>query len=127
VRAVLVGDVDDIRWVLRTALERHGSFEVVAEAATGESGLGAALLAEPDLVVLDLDMPDDDGLAALRRLRSWSPDTAVVVITGSSDHRLVAAALDAGATGVLRKGTKLSVIAERAMAFAEESRAERAS
>jgi two-component system, NarL family, invasion response regulator UvrY len=120
-RAVLVGDVDDLRWVLRLGFERSGFVHVVAESLGDEVGMSAALLARPDLAVVDLDMAA--GLDAVRRLRAWSPRTAVVVLTGGGDDERTAAALELGASGVLRKGSQLSVIADRARAFAEEHRA----
>jgi DNA-binding NarL/FixJ family response regulator len=122
IRTVVIGDVDDLRWVLRLALERHGAFDVVGEATTGESGLGAALLAEADLVLIDLDMDGRGALDAVRRLRAWSPETAVVGVTHAVDRVRVSVAIEQGASGVLRKGTRLSVLAERARAFAEENR-----
>ena len=71
-------------------------------AATGAEGLQKAAEARPDLVVLDLGLPDLAGLDVIRQLRSWS-DTPILVVSGSSQHRRKADALDAGADDFLDK------------------------
>jgi DNA-binding NarL/FixJ family response regulator len=116
---VLVAVDHDVRWALRDALERHG-LQVVGEGDTCEDAIAAVLRLEPALVVIDLGLPRYDD--ALRRLRAWAPETATVVLADATERDRVTSALELGAAGVLRTGTRLSVLAERARAFAEEHR-----
>jgi DNA-binding NarL/FixJ family response regulator len=78
-RVVVADDVDDLRFLLRLEFESTGEFEVVGEAATGAQALKVVAEHRPDVVVLDLDMPNMTGFEALPFLRQQNPDTAVVV------------------------------------------------
>jgi CheY-like chemotaxis protein len=82
VRVLLVDDADDIRRLVRTALRFHGGFEVVGEAANGEEAVTLAEQLQPDVVVLDLGLPDIAGEEVLTRIRASSPTTKVVVFSG---------------------------------------------
>lgn len=79
VRVVLVDDVEDVRRVVHTALRRRGGFEVVGEARTGAEAIELAGRERPDLVVLDLALPDLAGADVLAGIRERSPATQVVV------------------------------------------------
>jgi CheY-like chemotaxis protein len=81
IRVALVDDVDDIRRLVRTALRFRGGFEVVGEARTGAEAISLAAEHRPDIVVLDLGLPDIAGRDVLARLRDESPDTRVVVLS----------------------------------------------
>jgi CheY-like chemotaxis protein len=83
VRVLLVDDVVDIRRLVRTALRFRGGFEVVGEAGDGTEAVRLAKSLQPDLVVLDLDLPDLAGRDVLSRLRLHSPRTRVVVFSGT--------------------------------------------
>ena len=78
-RVVVADDVDDLRFLLRLEFESMGEFEVVGEAATGAQVLRVAAEVRPDVVVLDLDMPNMTGFEALPHLRRQNPEMAVVV------------------------------------------------
>jgi DNA-binding NarL/FixJ family response regulator len=83
-----------------------GAFEdvtVVGAAASGAEALRLAAEREPDVVLMDLEMPDKDGIEATRELHVSSPGLAVVVLTSFSDRDRILAALDAGAVGYLLK------------------------
>jgi DNA-binding NarL/FixJ family response regulator len=82
IRVLLVDDVVDVRRLLRTALRFRGSFEVVAEAGDGASAVRLAGETLPDVVVLDLGLPDLAGREVLSRLRESSPASKVVVFSG---------------------------------------------
>jgi CheY-like chemotaxis protein len=82
VSVLLVDDVDEVRVVLRTSLRLRGCFNVVAEAADGAGAVERARQTQPDIVVLDLGLPDLAGREVLSRLRDVSPDTQVVVFSG---------------------------------------------
>lgn len=99
---LIVDDDRFIRKLITTTLEDVAGFEVV-EAADGEQAIAAAVSHRPRLVFLDVDMPQLDGLATLRRLRSHAElaDTRVVMLTGGPEHEADARA--AGADGFLTK------------------------
>lgn len=80
---LLVEDVPELRSVIRQALQLRGGFEIVAEAVDGGAAIDAAARHQPDVVVLDLDLPDLAGHELLTRLRTVSPAAQVVVYTGS--------------------------------------------
>jgi two-component system KDP operon response regulator KdpE len=99
-RLLLVDDDDALQRALRIGLSARG-YEVVA-ARTGTEGLTQAALERPDVVVLDLGLPDLDGLEVLRRLRQWSSIPVIVLSAAGSESRKVAA-LDAGADDYVTK------------------------
>lgn len=89
---------------VRALLGSLPGFEVVAEASSGEEAIEAARLAEPDVVLMDVQMPGLNGLDATRRILAERPGTGVVVVTMYEDDELVFAALRAGARGYVLKG-----------------------
>jgi DNA-binding NarL/FixJ family response regulator len=98
--------VDDHRLVrdgLTTLLAAAADIEVVGTAAGGAAVVAAAATCRPDVVLMDLSMPDVDGVAATRRLLAAQPDVRVVALTSFTEDRQVAAALEAGAVGYLLK------------------------
>ncbi len=97
---LVVDDEIQIRRLLRVSLTASGY--TVHEAATGQAGLDQAALIRPDVVVLDLGLPDMDGLDMLRRLREWSPVPVIVLSVRDADADKIAL-LDAGADDYLSK------------------------
>jgi two-component system, OmpR family, KDP operon response regulator KdpE len=93
-RILVVDDERPIRRFLRVTLEAHGYAAI--EADTARRGIEAAALEAPDLVILDLGLPDMDGKAALARIREWSQVPVIVLSVRASEAEKVAA-LDAGA------------------------------
>lgn len=83
-KVLLVEDVAELRGTIRIALGLRAGFEVVAEAATGADAIAAASAEPPDIVVLDLGLPDIAGQDVLRRLKEVAPYARVVVYTGTS-------------------------------------------
>ncbi|MFB9387171.1 response regulator [Pseudonocardia petroleophila] len=86
-----------------TALLRASGFDVVAEAASGTEAVAAAARELPDVVLMDLGLPDLGGAAATERITAAHPDVRVVVVTSYDDEASVRAALDAGADGYVTK------------------------
>jgi CheY-like chemotaxis protein len=80
---VLVDDIADYRALVRVALRAHGGFDVVAEADDGASAIEAVARLQPDVVVLDLGLPDLPGAEVISRLRTASARTGVVVFSGT--------------------------------------------
>lgn len=97
---ILVEDEKQIRRFVRTALESEGC--QVFEAETAARGLTEAGTRKPDLVILDLGLPDRDGVEFIRDLRSWS-SVPVIVLSARSEEQDKIAALDAGADDYLTK------------------------
>lgn len=104
IRVVLADDHPVVVAGLRALLGSLPGFEVVGEAADGDSVLREVQLTRPDVVLIDVRMPGTDGLEATRRIRATAPDTAVLVLTMLDDDETVFAALRAGAQGYLLKG-----------------------
>ncbi len=82
IRVVLVDDAVEIRRLVRIALRTHGGFEVVGEAATGVEAVELSLALRPDVVVLDLGLPDIAGQEVLVQIRGSLPETKVVIFSG---------------------------------------------
>lgn len=103
--SVLVADdVPDLRFLVKMALERSGSFTVVAEAGDGVEAVEMAAEHEPDLVILDISMPRQDGLESLPKILEASPNSKVVILSGFQADRLEKAARELGAVAYLEKG-----------------------
>jgi two-component system KDP operon response regulator KdpE len=99
-RILVVDDERAIRRYLRATLTAYGN--VVSEAPNGEEALRAAALEKPDLIILDLGLPDLDGVEVARRIREWS-QTPIIVLSVREQERDKIAALDAGADDYLTK------------------------
>lgn len=111
IRVLLADDTADLRLVLRVFLEADGEFTVVGEAADGAEAVELAAAGRPDAVVLDLAMPVMDGLEAAEQIRTHSPSTKIVVLSGSDRERIAEVALARGASAYLQKGTELVNVA----------------
>jgi CheY-like chemotaxis protein/anti-sigma regulatory factor (Ser/Thr protein kinase) len=110
VRVVLVDDVRESRHLVRTALRFRGGFDVVAEAADGESAVALAAEHSPDVVVLDLGLPDLAGHEVLARLRQRAPGAKVVIFTGRDPSD--AEDLRAEVEGFVRKDADLDYLVD---------------
>ena len=104
-RVLLADDHPLFRDGLRSALASLGDTEVVGEAATGEAAIEQALELQPDVVVMDLQMPAVNGIEATRRIVEASPHIGVLVLTMFEDDDSVFAAMRAGARGYVLKGS----------------------
>jgi two-component system KDP operon response regulator KdpE len=101
VPVLLVEDDRPLRRLLRTGLAPHG-YDIV-EAATGAEALAAFTAARPDLVLLDLGLPDTDGLQLIRRWRAAGQTTPIVVLSSRGDERGKVTALELGADDYITK------------------------
>jgi len=103
IRVLLAEDHAVVRTGLLQLLGHVDDVEVVGAATGGEEAVALAAAARPDVVLMDLEMPDLDGIEATRRIRSADPSVNVVVLTAFSDRRRILGAIDAGAVGYLLK------------------------
>ncbi len=111
IRLLLADDHPMLRDGLRRSLSDEG-FEVVGEAGDGHEAVALAAQLEPDVVLMDVTMPDCDGVEATRRIHAAQPELPVVMLTMHADREVLRAALDAGAAGYLVKDCSIDEIAD---------------
>ena len=122
-RALLVDDAADHRELIRTILERSGRFEVVGEAGDGREAVELVEAHRPDVVLLDVSMPVEDGIAALPKILATQPKTCVVMLTSMDAHRLEQIAFEQGAAGFLSKTLDPEQIVDEVLACCEREAA----
>jgi two-component system, NarL family, response regulator LiaR len=121
IRVLIVDDHSVVRTGLRVFLDLQPDIEVVGEAADGSEGVAVARRLEPDVVLMDLLMPNMDGITAIGRIKAERPDTEIVTMTSFIEEEKVTAALEAGASGyVLKDAEAEEVAAAIRAAFAGE-------
>src|SRR5437016_2689577 len=103
IRILLADDHPILREGLRAVLETQPDFEVIAEAANGIEAVRQALTMQPDILLLDLEMPQLDGVETIRRLRQQQPNSRIIVFTAFDNDERIIHAVQAGANGYLLK------------------------
>lgn len=106
IRVMLVDDHEVVRQGLKALLERREHLHVVAEAGSAAEAVEAAAGAKPDVIVMDVRMPDGTGIEACREIRAERPETRVLMLTSYADDEAVYASIIAGASGYLLKQTR---------------------
>ena len=109
IRLMLVDDHRMLREGLRRSLEEEG-FYVVGEAADGEAAVRLVPAAKPDVILMDVSMPDMDGVEATKRILQNSPEQRVVMLTMHADKDLIDQAIKAGAVGYLTKDCSIDEV-----------------
>jgi DNA-binding NarL/FixJ family response regulator len=102
-RLLVVDDHEVVRQGLVSLLDRRAGFEVVAQAGSVAESIALAGRYEPDLVIMDVRLPDGSGIEACREIRAARPETRVVMLTSYPDEEAVLSAIIAGASGYLLK------------------------
>ncbi len=102
VNVLIVDDLQFIKIVLRDILEKSG-FHVVGEASNGEQAIAMYQERHPDVVLMDITMPDMDGLTALRRLRELDPGAKVIICSALGQQKLIVQAIQLGAKDFIVK------------------------
>jgi DNA-binding NarL/FixJ family response regulator len=118
IRIVVADDHPVVRDGLRTLFDSLPDTEVIGEAGTGREAIRAAVAQRPDVLIMDLGMPDLDGFAATSQISRAAPNVAVLVLTMSDDDDTVFAAMRAGARGYLVKGATKDEIVRAVTAVA---------
>ena len=103
----LVDDVPEMRELIRFGMEDDATFEVVGEAGDGRSALEGIAATNPAAVLLDLSMPDMNGLEAILEIRKSDPDIAIIVLSGFTADRMATPTLERGADRYIEKGTPM--------------------
>ena len=110
IKLLIADDHLIIRQGLRLILETESEFEIVGEASDGAEALSLCKKLKPDVVLMDLRMPNMDGLTAIEKLSAEQPDVAVVILTTFNEDELMLRGLQAGARGYLLKDTGRSTL-----------------
>ena len=105
-KVLIVDDHPMMRQGIKGVLETHDDFQVVAEAEDGNQALSLVAEHTPDLVLMDVEMPNLDGLEATRRIKAKYPDIKVVALTIHNEPEFVTGLLKAGASGYVLKSSR---------------------
>lgn len=106
IRILLVDDHEVVRMGLKTLLEKREEFAIVGEAGDVAEAISTARRTEPDVIVMDIRLPDGSGVEACREIRNERPDTHVIMLTSYADDEAVYGSIMAGASGYLLKQTR---------------------
>lgn len=102
-KLLLVDDHAVVRFGLQMLLEEHDDIEITGEAATGREAIDAVVRLRPDIVLMDIGLPDISGIEATREIKRIRPETAIVVLTIHEDEEYFFNMLQAGASGYVPK------------------------
>jgi DNA-binding NarL/FixJ family response regulator len=111
IRVLIVDDHQVVRTGLKVFFDLQSDIEVVGEAADGSEGVAMARRLEPDVVLMDLLMPNMDGITAIGRIKAERPETEIVTMTSFIEEEKVTSALEAGASGYVLKDAEAEEVA----------------
>jgi DNA-binding NarL/FixJ family response regulator len=111
IRVLLVDDHSVVRMGLKSFFDMLDDIEVVGEASDGSEGVAMARRLKPDVVLMDLLMPNMDGVTAIGRIKAEMPETEIVTMTSFIEEEKVTAALEAGASGYVLKDAEADEVA----------------
>jgi two-component system response regulator DevR len=112
VRVLIVDDHDVVREGLRSLIQKRTEFGLVGEADSVAAAVEAARKHKPDVVIMDVRLPDGSGVEACREIRTERPETRVLMLTSYADDEAVLSSIMAGASGYLLKQTRSSDLLE---------------
>ena len=119
VRVMLVDDHEVVREGLRALIGRHKGLLVAAEASTMAEAIEAAARAKPDVIIMDVRLPDGSGVEACRTIRESRPETKVIMLTSYADDEALFASIVAGAAGYLLKQTRGQAVIDAIVSVAQ--------
>jgi DNA-binding NarL/FixJ family response regulator len=108
IRILIADDYADWRRQVRLLLQARPPWQVIAEASDGSGAIQKAAELKPDLILLDISLPELNGIEAARRIRQLSPSSKIVFLSQNNDRDVVRAALSTGAWGYVHKTNALS-------------------
>ena len=106
IKILIADDHAVVREGTRQILEQDQRLEVVAEAGDGEEAIRLATNLKPDVAIIDIAMPNIDGIEATRQIKALCPDTTVLILTAYDDDQFIFSLLEAGAAGYLLKSVR---------------------
>ena len=112
IKILLVDDHRIMREGLRALIEMRPGLQVVAEAENGQAAIKLNRKLRPDVVIMDINMPDLNGIEATRQMVAEFPDTKIIAFSMHTDHQFVAGALKAGVSGYLQKDSAFEELAQ---------------
>lgn len=121
-RILIADDHGLVRRGARALLQARHGWRVVSEAANGREAVEKATKLKPDVAIVDISMPELDGIEVVRQIREAVPDTKVLVLTMHESDQMVRRALDAGARGYLLKSDLTDCLAKAVKAIADGKR-----
>ena len=122
IKLLIVDDLEHVRQGLRTILELAGDLKVVGEASNGLEAIQGVNQLSPDVVLMDLSMPQIDGLEATQRIKAQHPETGVVMITIHDSEETRERATKAGVDAFLAKGTDTETLIQTIQEVGEKVR-----
>jgi DNA-binding NarL/FixJ family response regulator len=109
-RVLIVDDVPQVRRELRTLLPLLDDIAIVGEAADGQSAIELAASLQPDVILMDIEMPIVDGITATRSIKQANPATRIIILSIHNDAAMRASARSAGADDFVDKGAPLATL-----------------
>ena len=120
IRVLIVDDVPQVRRELRTLLPLLDAIDIVGEAENGQSAIELAAALRPDVILMDVEMPMMDGLAATRLIKQQCPQCRVIILSIYNDEAVRAKARSAGADDFVDKGAPLAALLQAIQATSTE-------
>ncbi len=120
-RVLIVDDVPQVRRELRTLLPLLDAMEVVGEAENGQNAIELAAALQPDVILMDVEMPILDGLTATRSIKQQYPATCIIILSIHNDEMVRAKARSAGADDFVDKGAPLAALLKAIQANSQHS------
>ena len=119
IRVMICDDHEVVREGLRTLIGRTPGMSVAGEASTRREAVETAARARPDVVIMDVRLPDGSGVEACREIREGRPETGVIMLTSYADDEALFASIIAGAAGYLLKQTRGQAVVDAIVAVAQ--------
>ena len=119
-RILLVEDYETVRQGLKLLIDRETDLEVVGEASDGAQAIERGAFGELDVVVMDISMPDLNGIDATRQIRTQNPNAEIVGLSAHSDEKMATRLMDAGASGFVPKDAAFEELATAIRAVAAQ-------